>query len=159
MVKVINSRIELRSVLQQAKFFTFDQDGKCFTYRYSEKLCKVIKLSNKLQGRVHDKLGPWFNGPKFLYVFESMTSVRKFIEVNLPRYEENILDPDSNEMAYTLLMATASADLIIQYDFKYMRIYLNHKEKGAVPEFKSFTSIKACLDEMLLVINNFKNKE
>ena len=157
--KIINTRKELRSLLQKTKFFTFSQAANCHTYRYNEKLCKIITLSDKLRERVHDKLGPWFDGPKFLLVFENTDKVRKFIEVNMPLYESRLYvsDPDT---AYTLLMAIANADLRIHYDFHLNRIYQRHKhEDTVVPEFKDFKLMKACLNDMLLVINKFKNKE
>ena len=158
-MKELKSRKELRSALSQAKFFTFDQEGKCATRIYSRRLCKVYKLSEKLQERVSDKLGKYFNGPQYLLVFESIPDARKFIEVNLTIYEESVYQPDSSEIAYTLLMAVATTDLILQYDAQFLRIYLRHKEEGVVPELYRWRAINNCLKDMLLVINNFINKE
>lgn len=158
MAKSIHLRKELRAILNQSKYFTFDQYGACFTGRRYESLCEVIKLEDVLQERIQDKLGPWFKGPGFLYVFKSYRHALRFVELNLSKYEDNIYSPDSKDIAYTLLMATATADLILQVDYQFIRTYLYHRDKGAIPEFKNFRSIKACLDQMNLVINQFKNK-
>lgn len=158
-MKELKSRKELRSALSLAKFFTFDQEGKCATWVYGKRLCKVYKLSEKLQERVHDKLGKYFNGPGYLFIFKSIPDARKFIEVNLTRYEESVYQPDSSEIAYTLLMAVATTELLLQYDSQFLRIYLRHKEEGVVPELSQWRSINNCLKDMLLVTNNFINKE
>lgn len=157
-MKELKSRKELRSALSQAKFFTFDQEGKCETWRYSQKLCKVYKLSDKLQERIHDKLGKYFNGPRYLLIFESLPDAKKFIEVNLMKYEDSVYQPDSSEIAYTLLMAIATTDLLLQYDYQLMRIYTRHKEEGVIPELYRWRAINNCLKDMLLVTNNFINK-
>lgn len=154
-VKTLTNRKELRSALKQAKFFTFDQEGKCKTWFFSKCLCKVVKLDERLQERVSDKFGRYFNGPQYLYIFPGIPEVRKFIEVNLPRYEEYVCQPYSSEMAYTLLLALATSDIMLQYDFQFLKVYKRHKEEGVIPELQRWRTMNQCLQDMLLVTNQF----
>lgn len=157
--KILNSRKELRLALQQAKYFTFDQEGNARTWFFQQKLCNVFELSSKLQERVHDKLDKYFNGPRYLYIFDDLPQAKSFIDVNLNLYEEKVCNPDSSELAYTLLLATATTDTILQFDFRFLRIYQKNKEKGAIPELHRWRAINQCLKDMNLVIKNFINKE
>lgn len=156
-MKTVSNRKELRALLKKAKFFTFDQDGSCATYYYGESLCKVIQLDERVQERVHDKLGKYFKGPQYLYLFESITKSKKFINVNLIRYKDQIKQPHSYEIADTILTLLARTDLILQYDAQLLKLYRDYSQ-FALLELKRWRTLNECLKDINLVINNFINK-
>lgn len=156
-MKTVSNRKELRALLKKAKFFTFDQDGSCATYYYGEPLCKVIQLDERVQERVHDKLGKYFRGPQYLYIFESITKSKKFININLIKYQDQIKQLHSYEILYTILALLARTDLLLQYDAQLLKIYRDYTQ-FVTPGLKRWRTIKECLEDINLVINNFINK-
>lgn len=156
MDKALHSRRELRSVLQQAKFFAFSQEGRDFTFWYGTPLIgQTYRLEGRLCERISD-IFPLFEGPGFLYVFDSLNQARKFIDRNL-----EALDLDSeyaDDKLATLLMAIGTTDQILQYDYQLIRLYLNHKKPKEFTNIMDFRHIKRAIDLLNLAIYNFINK-
>ena len=156
-MKKLNTRKELRSVLSRAKFFTFDQEGKCSTMINGKKVCQKIELSEKLRERVHDQLGKYFEGPKYLYIFPDVTNTQIFVKRNILKYEDNIQVVDSYNMAYTIILAIAMADILLTNDYQLMRVY-QHNPEESLPNLKTWRDLNKIAKDISLAINQFKYK-
>lgn len=158
MDKALHSRKELRSVLHQAKFFAFDQDGKCWTHWYGNPLVdQVYRLEGRLCERIADSFTKYFEGPGFLYIFKDIPQSRKFIEENMKNLD---LDEEGNgyDKVPTLLMAIATTGQILQYDAQLIRTYLEFGKPEDFEYIKDFRHIKSVTDSMLLAIKTFNDK-
>lgn len=156
-MKKISSLKEFIRVIKNYPYITFDMDSYCRVapYGYGDLFCEKVLISSKLRKELDIDILT-LHKFKYIYLFPSLKHVKNFLDLNIQLYEDNVELPYSKHICSTLLITLATSGLLLQYDYRFLKIYRRYREKGVIEECSSWRKLNRTIIEIKEIISSIR---